>query len=162
MSTSAPAPASAPAPYLVLYDGVCGLCNRSVQFILQRDPRGRFHFMPLQSADAAVLLQRHGVPLSYDSFVLIEGPGTPEERLFTKSQAARRVARGLGGLWRVLGLCAGILKPWAADWLYDQVATRRYRWFGKADACLLPSPTERERFLGLGAIDGPVREPDAA
>ena len=159
-ATAAPDRPSAPA--LVLYDGVCGLCNGAVQFILQRDPAGRFHFMPLQSADAAALLSRHGVPLTYDSFVVVEGLGSPDERLFTKSRAARRVARGLGGRWRALGLLGALLPGPLADWLYDQVATRRYRWFGKADACLLPSPAERARFMGLDAVGGPVQEPDAA
>jgi predicted DCC family thiol-disulfide oxidoreductase YuxK len=154
-------------PYLVLYDGVCGLCQRSVQFILKRDPRGRFHFMPLQSRDAVALLERHGrlspgEAVDYDSFILVQAPGTDRERVFSKWQAARRVARGLGGLMGVGAALAFWVPTAVGDWLYDQVATRRYRWFGKADACLLPSPAERERFVGLSAVVGPTQEADAA
>lgn len=159
---------TASVPYLVLYDGICGFCHGAVQFVLKRDPRGKFHFMPLQSAEAGALLERHGQLQAtgepdFDSFVLVAAPGTEREQVFIKWQAALKTARQLGGVLGLLSALCFWVPTAVGDWLYNQVASRRYRWFGKADACLLPSPSERERFEGLGSIGGPTREPaDAA
>ena len=134
---------------IMLYDGVCGLCNRTVSFILPRDPHGRIRFAPLQGPTAAAILARHGVPIPAgdpESFVLVEEPGTPAERLSFRSTAALRVARWLAGPWSWLGALRVIPRP-LRDWVYDRVARSRYRIFGKLDACPVPAPEHRTRFL---------------
>ncbi|HEX2190955.1 MAG TPA: thiol-disulfide oxidoreductase DCC family protein [Longimicrobiaceae bacterium] len=129
-------------PSVVLFDGVCNLCNASVQFILRRDPAGRFRFASLQSDAGRELLLRHGLdPDDLFSVVLVEGG-----RAYTRSDAALRVARGLGGGWRLLAALHVVPRP-VRDGVYGLVAARRYRWFGKRDACMLPTPDLRERFL---------------
>ena len=131
---------------VVLYDGVCGLCNRLTTFVLPRDPHGRFRFASLQSPVARELLARHGRRArDLDSlYVLTTGPDG--ELLLSKSRAALHVLWRLGGGWRL----SALLAPWPT-WLldrgYDLVARNRYRLFGKYETCLVPEPRWRERFL---------------
>lgn len=126
---------------IILFDGVCNLCSGLVQFIIKRDPHGYFQFASLQSSLAQKLLMRYGVDLETDSFVYIEN-----DACYTKSSAALRVCRHLRGLWRCF--FAGILlPPVLRDILYDFIAKRRYRWFGKQDSCMLPFPGDQHRFL---------------
>ena len=128
---------------IVLYDGVCGFCNQSVQLILRHDRRGRFRFAALQSEVGQALLERHGLPTDdMDTFVLVE-----DGRAYLRSTGALRVARGLGGAWRLASVLAVIPRP-VRDFFYDLVARYRYRIFGKLDACMLPPPEVRSRFLG--------------
>lgn len=135
--------------FLVLYDGVCGLCNRSVQFLLKRDRRGRFRYAPLQSELASELLARHGRNAAdLNTFYLVFDPGGPNEQLFIKAKGILRALRELGGLWSVASWL-GILPAGFLDAIYDFVARNRYRWFGKLEACPLPSKEDREKFLGL-------------
>jgi predicted DCC family thiol-disulfide oxidoreductase YuxK len=132
---------------LVLYDGVCGLCNRVVRFVLRRDKRGEFRFAPLQSEVGQELLRRHGHdPLQLQTVYLVLERGTPAERLLARSQAAQEICRRLGGIWRLCAVFNVLPRSWR-DTLYDFVARRRYRWFGKYDACPLPTAEERERFI---------------
>jgi predicted DCC family thiol-disulfide oxidoreductase YuxK len=127
---------------LVLFDGVCNFCNRSVNWIIRRDPRGYFRFAALQSAAGAELQARHGLdPSALDTLVLIE-----RGRPYVKSAAALRILRRLRSPWRVL--YALIVVPRSVmDFAYDWFARRRYRWFGKRDECMVPMPEVRERFL---------------
>ena len=127
---------------VVLFDGVCNLCNGAVRFIIARDPRGRFRFASLGSAAAARALAdaRADAPLP-DSVALVENG-----RVYTKSAAALRIVRRLRFPWPVLWLLVVVPGPWR-DRLYDFIARRRYRWFGRQDACLLPTPATRARFL---------------
>ena len=145
--TPAPSDAGRRGHAVVLFDGVCNLCNGSVLFVIDRDPSGYFRFAPLQSDEARRLLAAHagagqdvaGGDLS--SVVLIEGG-----RLYTRSTAALRVARRLTGAWPLLYAFAAV--PWVArDAVYDWVARNRYRWFGREDACRVPTPDLRARFL---------------
>jgi predicted DCC family thiol-disulfide oxidoreductase YuxK len=123
---------------IVLFDGVCNLCNGFVQFILPRDPAGRFRFASLQS-DSARRLLKGDAPV--ETVVLIE-----EGKTFVKSTAALRIARRLQFPWPAV--YAFIVVPRGLrDILYDWVARHRYRWFGKRDACMLPTPQWRGRFL---------------
>ena len=134
---------------IVLYDGVCGLCNGFVQFVLPRDPRGRFRFAPLQGPTAAAILRRHEVPVPEgdpESIVLVEEPGTPAERLSFRSAAALGVIRGLKAPWSWLAVLRVFPRP-LRDWVYDRIARARYRVFGKLDACPVPAPEHRPRFL---------------
>jgi predicted DCC family thiol-disulfide oxidoreductase YuxK len=134
---------------VVLYDGVCGLCSRLVAFLLPRDRARRLRFAPLQGPFAAAALRRHGVTPPEgdpDSIVLVEEAGTPAERLVFRSSAALRILGALPGVWPALRLLLAVPRP-LRDWVYDRVAKRRYRLFGKLDACAVPSPETRSRFL---------------
>lgn len=127
---------------IVLYDGVCGLCDRSVQLILRNDRRGRFRFAALQSEAGRALLEKYGLaPEALDSVVLVEGG-----RAWRKSRAALRIGRGMDLPWPLLWPLIVIPRP-VADFFYDLLAKNRYRIFGKLDACMIPPPEVRARFL---------------
>ena len=133
----------------MLYDGVCGLCNRVVSYVIPRDPAARIRFAPLQGRFAAEVLRRHGIPAPEgdpDSFVLVEAPGTPHERLSLRSTAALRTAAWLPRPWSWLRLLWVVPRP-VRDWVYDRIAKSRYRLFGKLDACPVPTADSRARFL---------------
>jgi len=139
-------PDAMPNP-IVLYDGVCGLCNRAVQFLLKRDRHDRFRFAPLQSDFAANLLQRHGIDhTKLDTVYAVINHGAGDEKLLAKGDAFLLFARVLGGIWNVARLGRAIPRP-VRNWLYDFVAARRYRIFGKAESCMLPDPASRHKFL---------------
>lgn len=129
-------------PAVVLFDGVCNLCNASVQFILKRDVAGAFRFAALQSEAGRRLLEGHGLPADALSTVVVVADG----RAYTHSGAALRIARGLGGAWPALG-ALGVVPRFARDAAYRLVARNRYRWFGRRDECMLPTPELRARFL---------------
>jgi len=134
---------SAEAPHpIVLFDGVCNLCNGSVQFILKRDPQGRFRFASLQSDAGRSLMREHGLdPEALSSVVVIE-----DGQAWQESSAALRIARHLPGGWKLLRIFTVIPRP-LRDAVYRWVARNRYRWFGKRSTCRLATPAERERFL---------------
>ncbi|WP_166242030.1 thiol-disulfide oxidoreductase DCC family protein [Paenibacillus turpanensis] len=135
---------------IVLFDGVCNLCNGAVQFILKRDRNERFRFAAQQSEAGQKLMKAHGVDQEASeghgdtagSFVLIEGG-----RAYLRSAAALRIAKGLGFPW---SLCyAGIVIPRPVrDAMYRYVAKNRYRWFGKQESCMMPTPQLKSRFVG--------------
>jgi len=127
---------------IVLYDGVCGLCDRSVQLILRNDRRGRFRFAALQSETGRALLEKFDLPPeALDSVVLVQ-----DGRAWRKSAAALRIARRMDAPWPLLWPLAIVPRP-VADFFYDLVAKNRYRIFGKLDACMIPPPEVRARFL---------------
>ena len=127
---------------IVLFDGVCNLCNGTVNFILDHDPAGRFRFAALQSEAGRALLVRHGLAAdALESLVLVEG-----ERAWVRSDAALRIAAGLGAPWRWLAVLR-VVPRGIRDRLYDAVARNRYRWFGRRDECRVPTPDLRARFL---------------
>jgi len=145
MQTDEPAgrhllPARAPLP-VIFFDGVCGLCNAWVDFVLARDRQGRFRFSPLQGATARDWL-RMTPESSLDSVALVDISG-----VHRKSDAVWRILVGLGGVWRPLGWLLRLIPGPVRNWGYDFVAGRRYRWFGKKETCRLPRPTERQQFL---------------
>ena len=131
---------------IVLYDGVCGICNRSVQMILRNDRRGRFRFAAIQSETGERLLREHGLPTAADAdglqtVVLIE-----DGKAYTRSRAALGIARRMDAPWPLLWPL--VVVPGALlDVFYALVARNRYRWFGKYDACPIPAPEVRARFL---------------
>ncbi len=139
-------PAS-PEHVLVLYDGVCGLCNAFVQFLLKRDRSDQFRFAALQSPLGRRLVLRHGgSPDTVHSVYLIEKMDHPEERSRTQAKAALFALSLLGGGWKVLGA----LRIFPAPLLnlgYRLVARFRYRIWGKLDACPIPSQEQRDKFL---------------
>ena len=128
---------------VVLFDGVCNLCNGAVNFIIDRDPSVRFRFAALQSSQAEALLAPLGRVPEPDpqSFILVE-----EGRVYERSTAALRIARRLPGAWRLLYAFIVVPAP-LRDVAYRFIARNRYRWFGKADTCRMPTPELRKRFL---------------
>jgi predicted DCC family thiol-disulfide oxidoreductase YuxK len=132
---------------VVLYDGVCGLCNRLNQFLLKRDRHDRFRFASLQSDVAAQLLQRHGTDaVDLDTVYVVVDYGKPEERLLSRSDAIIYVLQRLGGIWAFAAAGKVLPKP-LRDAFYKLVATNRYRVFGKYDVCLMPEERYKEKFL---------------
>lgn len=127
---------------VVLFDGVCNLCNGFVQFIIVRDPDRHFRFGALSSGAAAHLMRGAGLkPGSADSLVLIDGG-----RAYIRSTAALRILRGLGFPWSMAYGLVIVPRP-LRDWAYDALARRRYAWFGRRDVCMVPGPDTRGRFL---------------
>ncbi len=129
-------------PSVILFDGVCNLCNGFVQFVIQRDPDAHFHFAALQSEAGQALLKEHDLSTDrIDTVVLVENG-----KAYLRSDAALRVAGGLGGLWSMTQIFF-IIPRSIRNLIYDFVAARRYRWFGEKDQCMIPTPELRARFL---------------
>jgi predicted DCC family thiol-disulfide oxidoreductase YuxK len=135
---------------IILYDGVCGLCNRLVQFLIKRDKRGVLQFASLQSDFAAKILGRHGIdPTALDTFHLVVNYEQPEERVLSRGDAVLRAGRELGGFWKTLAAVAQIIPRPLRDLIYRFIARYRYQVFGKYETCMLPKPDQRSRFLDL-------------
>jgi predicted DCC family thiol-disulfide oxidoreductase YuxK len=126
---------------IILFDGVCHFCQGSVQFIIKRDDKAYFHFASLQSEIGQKLVGEFGVPNNINSVVLLEN-----ERFYTKSAAALRICGHLNRFWPIFKIFMIFPAP-LRDFFYDFIAKNRYKWFGKSDACMLPSPAIRKRFL---------------
>ena len=133
---------------VVLYDGVCGLCNGFVRFALRRDRRAQLKFAPLDSAFSRDVVARHPVLAGRDSIVYVEITGR-DEIVASRSDAAVRIARHLGVWWSTVGRTYSLLPRALRDAMYDAVARRRYAWFGRLDACPIPTAEERARFIGF-------------
>jgi predicted DCC family thiol-disulfide oxidoreductase YuxK len=132
----------APDGPVLLFDGVCNLCNGVVQFLVPRDPAGRIRYAPLQSDAGRALLERAGIEQDLDTVVLVEG-----DRAYTKSAAAIRVAELLGWPYRLASL-GRVLPRRLRDACYDVVAANRYDWFGRMERCMVPDDDVSDRFLG--------------
>jgi predicted DCC family thiol-disulfide oxidoreductase YuxK len=138
-----------PGRHLVLYDGVCGLCHGVVQFVLPRDRAHAFDFASLQSATGRSWLSRFGRSADrLDTLVVITDYGGASPGVLIKAHAAIFVARALGFPWRALTIVR-LLPTAVSNAVYDAVARRRYRVFGRYDTCPLPSPGQQERFLDI-------------
>lgn len=154
---------------ILLYDGVCGLCNRMVQFVLRRDPAGVFRFASLQSAAAERVLARHGVRASeLDTLYVVVDAELPGERLLARSDAVIFILRQLGSaelrspgqpnaavptqttatVWRGAAVLLSIVPRAIRNWGYGMIARNRYRMFGRYDTCPMPSEETRDRFSG--------------
>jgi predicted DCC family thiol-disulfide oxidoreductase YuxK len=133
---------------IVLYDGVCGLCNRLVQFLLKRDKKGRLRFASLQSDFATKVLTRHGIdPKDLDTVQVVLNYEQHGERVLNRSDAILSAGEELGIPWSALATMARIVPRALRDIVYGFVARNRYHVFGKYDTCMLPDPTQRHRFL---------------
>ena len=143
VETAPPADAHA----VVLFDGVCNLCNTAVNFIIDRDAAGYFRFAALQSEEARPLLSRCGAPAgaleteTLESIVVVEGG-----RCYRHSEAGLRIARRLGPPWSLAYAFMAVPRP-LRDAAYEWLARRRYDWFGQRGECRVPTPELRERFL---------------
>ena len=127
-------------PYIVLFDGECNFCDRSVQFIFRHDPRGRFRFASLQSETGKKILQQYGLEnIGLSSMVLIKNG-----KAYLKSGAALRIAQHLNGLWSLLVVFLAV-PPFIRNFVYDQVAKRRHKL--AKQKCELPTAEFRARFL---------------
>ncbi|MFC4619548.1 thiol-disulfide oxidoreductase DCC family protein [Camelliibacillus cellulosilyticus] len=127
---------------IVLFDGVCNLCNKSVQFIINRDRKGYFLFSSLQSPTAKGLLDTYRIQSpSLSTIILIE-----KDQFYTESTAVLRICKRLNGLWK--GLYLFIIVPKVVrDGVYRWIAKRRYKFFGKRDTCMVPTQENQRRFL---------------
>jgi len=147
--TGSPAqlPPVAQGAHLVLYDGVCGLCSRLLQFLLKHDHRAAFNFASLQSETGRAMVERGGGnPDELTSFYVLANYRTGDARMFGRSSAALFVAGELGWPWRAAVLLR-VLPPAILDYVYDVVARSRYRVFGRYEQCLMPRPEFRSRFV---------------
>ena len=127
---------------VILFDGVCNLCNSSVQFILKNDKKKQFLFASLQS-DAAkkLLLQKNHKNNNLNTIILIEGG-----EVYEKSTAALKITRRLGRIWSFFYIFI-ILPKSIRDFIYDFIAKNRYNWFGKKDNCIVPNEENKNRFI---------------
>ena len=127
---------------IILFDGVCNLCNGAVNFVIKRDTGNVFKFTPLQEKQGVLLLKTHAVDTQkLDSIVLIEN-----EKVYVKSSAALRIARKMSNLWPLFFVLL-IIPSFIRDGVYDFIAKNRYKWFGKKEQCMIPTPGSREKFL---------------
>ncbi len=128
---------------IIFFDGVCNLCNGAVNFVIDRDAKSQFRFSALQSEFAKNKLSSSGIdPGQLDTIILMQNDGS----IKTKSSAALHIAKKLSGLWPLL-FAFIILPKFFRDWVYDIVARYRYRWFGQADQCRMPTPELTRRFI---------------
>jgi len=126
---------------VIFFDGVCNLCNASVQFAIKHDKKNVFKFTALQGAYAKKILPQFSVDLNkIDSIILIEN-----EQLYTKSTAALKIARRLSGLWPMLYVFI-IIPKFIRDWFYDFIAKNRYKFWGKQESCWVPTPDLQSKF----------------
>jgi predicted DCC family thiol-disulfide oxidoreductase YuxK len=127
---------------IILFDGVCNLCNSSVTFIIKRDKKDIFRFAALQSEVGEALVKKHQIDTSKtDSIILIDG-----EQHYEKSSAALRVARRLSGGYPLLYIFM-LVPRLIRNWVYDYIAKNRYKWYGKRESCMIPTPALKSKFL---------------
>ena len=139
----APGPISTQDKIIVLFDGVCNLCNGAVQFVIKRDPAVKFLFASLQSDFGQSQLIKFGLdPSALHSIMVIE-----DDKIYERSDAAFRIVRHLQSAWRFLGVFK-IFPKVVRDWGYDVVAKNRYSVFGRTESCMIPTPELKSRFIG--------------
>jgi predicted DCC family thiol-disulfide oxidoreductase YuxK len=127
---------------IILFDGVCNLCNGSVIFILQREKKTVFRFASIQSEAGKTLLEWCGLPKDYSqAIVLIDGG-----KIYLGSTAALKIGQTLKFPWSFLSYAGFIIPKLIRDWIYNQIATNRYQWFGKRDVCMVPNENLKARF----------------
>jgi predicted DCC family thiol-disulfide oxidoreductase YuxK len=128
---------------IMLFDGICNLCNASVQWVLLHDPAGIFHFAALQSDAGQQLLERQGLATQhFDTVVLVVG-----EKVLLRSDVPLEIVRRLGGGWKLLYIFKLVPRP-LRDAVYTWIAKNRYKWWGHRESCMLPKPAWKERFIG--------------
>jgi len=128
---------------IILFDGVCNLCNRSIQFIIKRDKKDEFRFATLQGDIGRQLVQERNIDTSrVDSIILIE----PGVAFYTKSTAALKIGASFGGFWKIINVL-NLIPRQLRDIVYDLVAKYRYRWFGKKEQCMVPTSELAVKFL---------------
>lgn len=127
---------------IILFDGICNLCDGVVQFVIKHDPENQFLFASLQSEAGQRLLKQYKLPVeNFNSFILIQ-----DEKVYSKSTGALKVARQIKGVWSWLYIFI-IIPAFIRDAVYSWIAQNRYKWFGKKEACMIPTPELKARFL---------------
>jgi predicted DCC family thiol-disulfide oxidoreductase YuxK len=128
---------------IILFDGVCNLCNGSVIFILEREPRPRFKFTAIQSETGKELLKWCGLPKDFNqAVILIDG-----RMIYRGSTAALKIGQELKFPWSVLASLGLLVPKFLRDWVYSHIARHRYQWFGKKDICMIPTAELKSRFI---------------
>ena len=128
---------------IILFDGVCNLCNSSVQFVIQHDKKDIFRFVALQSDLGKEIINHIGIDIkNTDSIILYE----PGKAYYYKSTAALKIAKSLGGVWSIASFFI-IVPTFIRDFVYDYIAKNRYKWYGKKDSCMIPTPALQSKFL---------------
>lgn len=127
---------------VILFDGVCNLCNGFVQFIIKRDQQQKFKFASLQSDFAGKELSKYGLNNQKMNTVFLLENG----KIYSRSTAALRILKQLNGLWPMFYVFI-IFPAFIRNWIYNLIAKNRYKWFGKQDSCMIPSPELQHRFL---------------
>jgi predicted DCC family thiol-disulfide oxidoreductase YuxK len=132
-----------PNKKIILFDGVCNLCDFAVQFVIEHDTKDMFRFVALQSELGQEILKHIGInPINIDSVILYE----PGIAYYYKSSAAIEIAKSLGGFWH-FGTVFKIIPAGIRNQLYDYIAKNRYKWYGKKEQCMMPSPELKSKFL---------------
>lgn len=132
---------------VLLYDGLCGFCDRAVQFIVARDHAGTMKFAPLQGEYARALFAQHPELARIDSLVLVRTAANGEHEIFVRSDAVVAIARYLGGIWNLAAFLLRVVPRFLRDFAYDRFAVVRFRIFGRRDSCRIPDGDLRVRFL---------------
>lgn len=128
--------------HIILFDGVCNLCNSAVQFVIKRDPDGQFSFASLQGEKGQKLLEQHNIQPETDSVILIESNG----KVYEKSAAALRISMRLKGGWKLAQILL-VVPPFIRNVFYRIIARNRYKWFGRQTECMMPTQEQKNRFL---------------
>ncbi|WP_299768365.1 thiol-disulfide oxidoreductase DCC family protein [uncultured Dokdonia sp.] len=128
---------------IILFDGVCNLCNSSITFVIKHDPKDLFRYAPLQSDLGKSLMDKHQIDSEkVDSIILVD-----QDKAYTKSSAALHIARKLSGGYPLLAAFL-IIPPFLRNIVYDFIARNRYKWYGKKESCMIPTPELKAKFLG--------------
>lgn len=128
---------------IILFDGVCNLCDNTVQYIIKHDKKDVFRFVPLQSEIGQQIINYIGIDTSKTDSIILYQPG---HAYYYKAEAAMKIAKELGGFVSLISLFS-FLPDWLSNSVYDYVARNRYKWYGKKDQCMLPTPEMKAKFL---------------
>ena len=128
---------------IILFDGVCNLCDKSVQFIIKHDKKDVFRFVALQSDLGKKIIKHIGIDTTKTDSIILYQPGMA---YFYKAEAALKITKELGGIYIVLSLFS-VLPNSLSNLVYDWIAKNRYKWYGKKDECMIPSPEMKAKFL---------------
>jgi len=129
---------------LILFDGVCNLCNSSVLYVIKRDKKDKFLFAPLQSDIGKTIINKFQIDTDNTDSILLYNP--KNESLSYKSSAALHVAKQLGFPINILSVFL-IVPTFISNWVYDYIAKNRYKWYGKKDVCMIPTPELKSKFI---------------
>lgn len=127
---------------LILFDGVCNLCNNSVQYVIKRDQKNTYLFAPLQSKVGQQIIEQFQIDTVKTDSILLYTNG----KLYSKSTAALKVAATLGFPTNILSICI-VIPAFIRNWVYDFIAKNRYKWYGKKEACMIPTPELKSKFI---------------
>jgi len=128
---------------LILFDGVCNLCNSSVQYVIKRDKKEQFLFTALQSDTGKQILNQYKIDTAKIDSILLY---TPEQGIYYKSTAALKIGASLGFPVNLMAIFF-IVPAFIRNWVYDFIAKNRYKWYGKKESCMIPTPELKNRFL---------------